>query len=66
MRNSLLCGRVVNAMAAALGITVPKLIVFALYKRLPSNHAPMLACCCEDMCAILKIFEITQKVTADG
>ncbi|KAK9791862.1 hypothetical protein WJX73_008582 [Symbiochloris irregularis] len=57
----MLNGRVVSAMASALSISVPKLIVFSLYERQADYPGPMLACCCEDQHAILKVFEIAQE-----
>lgn len=57
----LLC-RVTEAMAAALSIPVEQLVIFALYERQACAHAPMLACCCENMHAILKACEIAQQV----
>ncbi|KAK9807289.1 hypothetical protein WJX73_008371 [Symbiochloris irregularis] len=58
----MLLPRVVGALAQALRIVVPKLIVFALYERVPNNYAPLMACCCEDLPAILRIIEIARKV----
>lgn len=61
-RSMVLCHRVLKACAAHLGITVGKLLLWALYERQVTSPAPMLACSCEDAQAILQIHEIAQQV----
>ena len=57
----MLLPRVVDAMAAALRVLVPELLIFALYERQADAAIPMFACACNDRAAILQIFQLTQN-----